>query len=147
VRLLQAQSPVFSRLGHRFNWGGWMLKARQANAERAPIGVVTALARSARQVPQATDSTLNMVELEVVLDRIPLSRRALATPGGESAERGVAQAVPTCSPRNKRRHQADEAASATARSGPVAVALRTRDREFLKQDKFTVVAAAPDARA
>jgi hypothetical protein len=100
VRLLQgAVAGFLATAVIGFNWGGWMLEstAKQMAEKSANSAVVTALAPiCADKFRQATDSTLNMVELKKVSSWMQdsyIEKGGWATfPGGESPERGVAQA-------------------------------------------------------
>ena len=82
-----------------FNWGGWMLEstAKQMADKSANSAVVTVLApMCADKFRQASDSTLNMVELKKVSSWMQdsyIEKGGWATFSGEAApEHGVAQA-------------------------------------------------------
>ena len=85
-----------------FNWGGWMLEstAKQMAEKSANSAVVAVLApMCADKFRQASDSTLNMVELKKVSSWMQdsyIEKGGWATfPGMTSADRGVAQACAT----------------------------------------------------
>ena len=100
VRLLQgAVAGFLATVIIGFNWGGWMLEstAKQMAEKSANSAVVAVLApMCADKFRQASDSTLNMVELKKISSWMQdsyIEKGGWATFPGETApERGVAQA-------------------------------------------------------
>ena len=100
TRLLQGAFAGFlATVVIGFNWGGWMLEstAKQMAEKSANSAIVAVLApMCADKFRQASDSTLNMVELKKVSSWMQdsyIEKGGWATfPGGASPERGVAQA-------------------------------------------------------
>jgi hypothetical protein len=100
VRLLQgAVAGFLATVIIGFNWGGWMLEstAKQMAEKSANSAVVAVLApMCADKFRQASDSTLNMVELKKISSWMQdsyIEKGGWATfPGTTSPERGVAQA-------------------------------------------------------
>ena len=153
VRLLQgAVAGFFATAIIGFNWGGWMLEstANQMAEKAANSAVVTALAPiCADKFRQATDSTLNMVELKKVSSWMQdsyIEKGGWATfAGGASPERrGPGLREPANRPEiSTDTHAESGCSSANGKNGPVwPLLFDPIDRELLMHGPNSIAVAA-----